>query len=1009
MSPSETVPNIHFIPTGISFVDSLADGLWQKSGGEMLALSRMIVLLPNRRACRALQEAFLSRMGSGGATLLPRLQPIGDLDDADLMVLGPGILGEAFEIPPSLAPLRRRMMLARLILARGSAGAGPANIRLDQAIQLASALARLLDEVGTEGLSLDGLDGLAQAELAGHWQVTLDFLDILRRQWPLVLEQEGAIDPASRRNLLLDLQARLWRARPPEGPVIAAGSTGSIPASARLMAAIASLPQGTIVLPGLDFTPDEDDWKAIADEPSHPQFGLSRLLRVLGVQRAQVTPWPGMEIRHALGARARAISKALLPAARTDSWPGLGNSELAGEAIWADLERVDCRNEREEALVIAIAFRQFLAEGQKGNAALVTPDRRLAQRVAGELRRWRIEIDDSAGKPLSRCAPGVFVLTLALAAAQAWAPVPLLALLKHKLANAGLSQGALGIWAGRLELAILRGPRPAPDWTGIEAALAALAQESDPEGRAKGHADLFRGLANLRERTHALANWAEPTSPGRRLASLMEAAEALAASDRESGAELLYVGEAGEALAEFLADAVEAFAGLPATDPSGFEALLLELLSGIEVRPRYGRHPRLFIWGPLEARLQQADLMILGGLNEGTWPAQGGDDPWMSRPMRRQFGLPALERRIGLAAHDFQQALGARRVLLTRALRVDGQPTMPSRWLLRLDALRACLGLKGLSAGEATRNLAIRLDDAGAAKPVPRPAPRPGPLYRPKSLSVTRIEAWRRDPYAIYAARILDLRKLDPLDQDPGFADLGTIIHAALDRYLAGHADHAPADPLKTLLDIGRDAFGELLRRPKVWAFWWPRFERIAIWFLGEERARRPNILRTLTEASAKARIIEGSLPFDLTAKADRLDLMREGGLAVIDYKTGVLPSDQDILLGYAPQLALEAMLARMGAFPGLRGDVAIRELAHWRLKGGAEGGEIRRPRQNRAEIDPLLLASEAESGLRRLLDHYAGEGAAYPALPDRRFAPRYNDYAHLEREGEWSAVGGGE
>ena len=997
--------NIHYIPAQVSFVDALADGLLSMAGDDLTTLAGMRVLLPNRRACRALQDAFLERsatkVGGAGAILLPNLQPIGDLDEEDLQVLGPGILGEAIDIKPAIGPLRRRMMLSRMILARGAIGGETP--RLDQAIQLADALGRLLDEVETEGLSLDALDDLVAGELAQHWQVTLEFFDLLRRQWPLVLKQEGAIDPAERRNRILELQGHLWRLSPPAGPVIAAGSTGSIPATARLLETIATLPLGAIVLPGLDMALDEEDWAAIEQDPSHPQFGLSQLLRRLGVSRDDVSLWPGVAPHFRPSGRAWLVSMAMLPAERTGRWRQLTELASAESASFHGLQRLDCRNEQDEALVVALALRRFVEQNATGKAALVTPDRGLAVRVAGELGRWEIEIDDSAGRPLARSPCGVFLLALARAASQQWAPVPLLSLLKHSLCASGRREGEIGRWAGRLEVALLRGPRPAPGWRGLRAVLDRRKSEISTESAA----GLGSFLNDMETRTEAMLDWRADQSPQARLRVLIRTAEALAEGPGVAGPERLYRGEDGEALALFLGEALTAFSGLPACDAETFTAMLQELLAGIDVRPRFGRHPRLFIWGPLEARLQQADLVILGGLNEGTWPAEGGDDPWMSRPMRAQFGLAPLERRVGLAAHDFQQALGAGQVLMTRALRANGAPSVPSRWLLRLEAIGATLKMPKISAAGDLQLLAGLLDESPRPEPCARPAPAPGASARPRSLSVTRIEAWRRDPYAIYAAKILRLEKLDPLDQDPDVADLGTIIHRALDRHVAGLAKGAGQDELAALLQAGREAFGEFIDRPNVWAFWWPRFERIAAWFIDIERDRRPSIARSLTEASAKSRILDGPVPFELTAKADRLDLKRDQGLVVIDYKTGGLPSDGDIRLGYAPQLALEAMLARQGAFAGMPAISSVAEIAYWQLKGDRTGGAIHNPSLNKSPLDPNQLAVEAEAGLRRLLEHFGREGAAYPALPDLRYAPRYNDYDHLERVLEWSGGSG--
>ncbi|HEY1384042.1 MAG TPA: hypothetical protein VGF43_10525, partial [Dongiaceae bacterium] len=509
-------PLVFSIPAGVSFAETLARALLRQVDQDPLKLAEMTVLLPNRRACRTLQEAFLRqaiRPDRSAASLLPRLMPIGDLDAEDLTVLGGPILGEAADIPPAIGELKRRMLLARLIMAarkqtdmrRG--GTRAAAIRLDQAAQLAAELARLLDQVETERKDLSALEGLVPQDFAEHWQLTINFLDILRRAWPDILAEEGAIDPADRRNRLLDLQRAVWEAMPPATPVIAAGSTGSIPAAADLMATIARLPQGAIYLPGLDRAPGEADWQAIEADSSHPQYGLAQLLKRFQLKRDDVvdvlnplpryggglgrgkpehgrtesslaSPTPALpqfgggdipQVRNEI------VSAALLPAERTHGWKQRAaklEPLLALEAM-SGVERIDCQSEREEAQVVALALRRFIAEQDQGIAALVTPDRRLARRVAGELKRWRIEIDDSAGQPLSQTAPGAYLLALCDAAANDWAPIPLLALPKHPLAAAGRRLGSLRRSARKLDRKLLRGPRPAPGWEGLRQALQA--------------------------------------------------------------------------------------------------------------------------------------------------------------------------------------------------------------------------------------------------------------------------------------------------------------------------------------------------------------------------------------------------------------------------------------------------------------------------------------------------------------------------------------------------------
>jgi ATP-dependent helicase/nuclease subunit B len=490
-----------------------------------------------------------------------------------------------------------------------------------------------------------------------------------------------------------------------------------------------------------------------------------------------------------------------------------------------------------------------------------------------------------------------------------------------------------------------------------------------------------------------------------RLDAHVRLAETLADADGERGIERLWRNEAGEALADFVAELRDAGRDAPPLNPADYVALLRELMQGVAVRPRYGLHPRLFIWGPLEARLQQAELVVLGGLNEGVWPPEPAIDPWLSRPMRSAFGLPAPERRIGLSAHDFQQAMGAPRVVLTRSLRAAGQPTVPARWLLRFEAFLQLLGVEGGREAAVLRGWQRNLDRAEMVQPISRPMPRPGTKRRPDSLSVTQIETWMRDPYGIYARHILKLRPLDPIDQDPDLSDLGSIVHEALHLFVAAYPEVLPEDALERLLEIGRKKFEPHESRPAVMAFWWPRFEKIARWFVENEAARRPLLEESRTELEGAVSITEVKPVFTLKARADRIDRLADGELVLIDYKTGAAPGHKEVLLGLSPQLSLEAVIALATGFKGLAyGSVA--RLEYWRLSGGAVPGEIkevRQPGRPGGPIDPNDIAGKARQGLVDLLRTFGKPDAAYPPAPRAEYAPRYNDYEHLARIAEWT------
>ncbi len=987
-------PAVSSIAAGVSFVDALAAGLLVRHGKDPLELADVTLLLPTRRACRAIQDAFL-RASGGRPLVLPRCLPLGDLDPEELVLAeAEGLRGALDpELPPAIPPLRRDLLLSRLILKLGATAAGSGGpMNEEQALRLAQELGRFLDQVETEGLGLERLRDLVPEAYAAHWQITLRFLGILEEAWPEILAAEGAIGGAERRRRLLEAQAALWERDPPARPVIAAGSTGSIPATAALLATVARLPRGEVVLPGLDREAAPETWALIREDPAHPQHGLACLLERIGVERAQVADWPA-EIAVGLQARRRLADWALRPAPATAAWRGLaaGLAEAERGAALAGVARIDCADPGEEAAVIALVLRQALeTEGQ--TAALVTPDRDLARRVGAELRRWKVLVDDSAGRPLAETPPGVFLRLLAALAAAALAPVPLLAALKHPLAAAGLAPGAFRAQVRELERTILRGPRPAPGFAGLRRALRS----------AEGGTGLTDFLADLEARLKPLIK--AFGARRRRLADLIEAqiaaVEALAASDDLTGAARLWTGEAGEAAAEFLADLLAAADDGVTLEPGGYPGFFDSLLAGRVVRPRYGRHPRLHIWGPLEARLQHAEVMVLGGLNEGTWPAEVEAGPWLSRPMRRDFGLPAPERRIGLAAQDFAQAFTAPRLYLTRAERVEGTPTVPSRWLLRLEALLQSLESQDAWRTEAPewRAWAEALDRPAAPVAMKPPAPRPPLAARPRKLSVTRVEVWRRDPYALYAAEILKLRALEPLDADPGAAERGILIHEALERFLKAWPDALPDDPEAVLLECGAKVFKAIEAKPGAYAFWWPRFCRIARHVAEQEGERRVGLRQALAEIRGSLTLDAPGGPFTLSAKADRIESYADGRLAILDYKTGVLPLVKDVDDGYAPQLPLEAAIAAAGGFPGLAAAEAS-ELAYWKLSGGEPAGQIRPVRSA-----PEALAAAALEGLARLVARFDDPKTPYHAVPRPDRAPIFSDYAHLARIKEWSA-----
>ena len=920
--------------------------------------------------------------------ILPRITAIGAIDEAGLTL--PQLASAvALDLLPAVPPARRNAVLARLILGLPTHFGGPR--RADGAWRLAVELAALMDEAEHAGVDLDAaLPHAVAGEHAVHWQLTLDFLRIVTQAWPRWLAEAGLANPVARQTALIDAEAQAWRTTPPSMPVWAAGFTAAEPALARLLAAIAAMPQGRVIIP----EPDTELPADVVLPDSHPEAATRRLLARL--EAGPPLPWPGPVIAAAPQGRAATLRRALLPAGALAAWQQPADEELAG------LSRLAPADEQEEAVAIALILRDALERPGSGLAALITPDRALARRVSAELLRFGVVADDSAGEALGETPPGVFLRLLAEAVAADLAPLPLLALLKHPLLAAGLDPPRARQAARSLERACLRGPAPPPGLTGLRERLA----EAPEAAAAVDLLDrLERGLAPLLRVAAGVS-----VAPSALLTAAIESAEALAASDAEPGVARLWALEEGEALATHLGDMLEAAASLPDQPPAVLPGLLRAMLEGAVVRSRRalrGRggaeHPRVVIWGLLEARLQSAGLVVLGGLAEGVWPPASDPGPWLSRPMREAVGLPSPEAAIGQSARDFLAAASAaREVVLSCPRRREGAPAVPARWLVRLEALLRGRGLQLAEHQAASWARALDLP-AGPARPASPPHPCPPLTLRPRRLRVTEIETWLRDPYAIYARHVLRLVPLAPIEEAIDDIDYGILVHEGLHRCLEAVGTGWPEDAAARLGEALEVALANARLRPALTAWLRPRLARIAAWVAARERTRRAEDGAPVALAGERG----GSwdLPgLTVSGRADRIESHADGRIVVIDYKTGTAPDQKLVRHGLAPQLPLLAAMAQDGAF-GPDFAAAPRGLLYWRLTGGFEPGEEFAP----LGADGVELAREvaaARQGLLDLIARFARAEQAYLAQPVPGRVPFRSDYAQLARVAEWAGVG---
>lgn len=970
------------------FADALVAGLLPRYREPAFGLARLTLILPSSRAIRTVTEAFVRASGAGpdsAGLLLPRMVAIGDLDIDEALgaLLDP--IGAGSAVPPAVDPAFRRLRLAALLRAElGSAAPVSEAALLRQARDIAAAIDRLAVEDVPARALLD-LDMLP--DLAGHWQDSLRTFARVQARWTSECAALGLVDPPERRNRLFDAAARAWRADPPATPIVAAGVTSAAPAVARLLRVIAGLPQGQVILPDLDLALEDAVWEQLGtagappskDDPpfgrgdavAHPQYHLKLLLNRMGVARGEVMTWHRSGPGAAPPERSRAISNLFLPGSASAAWVDLP----AGERRLSGVRVMETAHPGEEAQAIAVLVREALEEPER-RVALVTPDRGLAARVVAHLGRWGIVADDTAGRPLPQTPAGRVPLLLAETLAEGASPVPLVALLGHPLVSPGEDRPG---WLDRVrELDIaLRGVRPGSDLAAIGGRIREFERRFAGltawwEGVAARLAPLFAMTARA-----PLADWLD------RIASV---AEDLCGPG-------LWANADGRALSGVFSDwtgaAAETGIAVAAAD---LPALLRDLFDEVAVRPPWGGHSRLAIYGLLEARMSRADLVICGGMTEGSWPAAPAPDPLLAPAVLRALGIPGADFRIGLAAHDLAAALGAPEVVLSHAARDEGGPAIPSRFLLRI---RAMLGAELPSEARAVA-LARGIDAAPPAPAYPRPAPRPSREQRGVDLAVTALDRLRGDPYQFYASAILRLKTLDPLDADATPALRGTAVHAILEEW---HKGGSQAGALRPIAEIYLET---LSSHPFMRGLWRPRLLAALYWIEAETlrlkgEGREPALIEQRGEMRVDGVRVHGV--------ADRIDRLADGSLAVIDYKTGAPPRTSMVEAGYALQLGVIGLIARSGGFKGLAGEPAVFE--YWSLGRDAKRGgfgylrsPVSRP-DNKAKLEPDDFMTSTAGFLAEAIGQWINGEEPFTARlnPD---LPLYSDYDQLMRLDEW-------
>jgi ATP-dependent helicase/nuclease subunit B len=997
------LPRVYNIAPGGNFLEVLArkilEGFPLEPSEIRPTLSRWTILLPTRRAARQLGLILLKQSGQK-AIRLPRIKPIGDLEedqlvDADLTSALPKAMSKPGQFFALFSLLRRWSEENPLIALANEIANSPA-----QSIALTNSLIKLVEQFETEEMTLENLSEVYDTDLSEHRNAILSLLALVKNSLPKILIDESVIGPSERRNRLIRLEAQRIELDRSQGPIIAAGSTGTIPATRALLNAIARRPQSAVILPGLDQYMDEPTWSSL--KPDHPQFALQKLLTELQINRGDV-----VELNSGNEQRSLLSSQLMRPTQTAHLWrEELSTKKTEIISSMEDLHLVEAPDRHVEARAIALILRNLLeTSGQTG--ALVTPDRDLALRVKIELLRWNIKIEDSAGEPLTNFGLASLLHQILETVFEDFSPSSLISLVNHSACDLGLPRDKMLKNFRHFEVAVLRNygvgnglenlerafesarlsfvnlERVSPlvaklteqDWHAMQQLLKRISESLKPLS--------VKSIASFQEQLNRLLNCIGSLAPQHD----MDAPENLQ-------------------FASVISLVEQDAHRLPPCDILTAVMLVLNALKIETFRETSGYHPRLAIYGLLEARMIPADVLIMGGLNETKWPAQPDPSTWLNRPMRDVLGLQQPEREIGVAAHDFAQGLGYDKVYLTWSKRVDGSPLVPSRWILRLMTVLRAAGIEqDVTQISKWVSLAKAIDEPKKLSPISKPKPSPPVTARPVRISITEVEKLIRDPYSVYARKILKLDPLPPVARKPDAALRGLLFHSAINEWNEIISKSQVKNDFEILIQAGRSAFMPFLNDSEISNFWWPRFERMSRVLIKYEADFRKDLAQIHAEIIGKFEFKINGIDHTVFGRADRIDLLNDGKTRVIDYKTGAPPTAQQVTVGLSPQLTLEAAILKHGGFVDLK-SLTTDSLTYIKISGGSAPVEIVsiKPTDG-STIDEL--AERHLAGLKTLLSNYQNENQTY--LPRVAVLREENelDYDHLSRFREWMLNGG--
>lgn len=952
-------PVVRFQGEG-SILERAAKAMAALTHDNPLALIHHTLFLPTRRSARAFEKCLAAHT-EHGLFSPPRIIALTDFPPEAFDCEQSAILPTATE---------RHLLMVELLRGKHFDALLGEQKSLPQLLSHASALLDQIDELFLFEVPQDNLSSLVRHDLPQNQIQALRVLHQVYSEWEPFLKRQGFCDPTQMRVVRYREYIKTLRDYP--HPVIALGIEAAYGFVRDLLKAIMKTRGGAVILGGPE---DGELSRRDSEKAHHPDFHLNRLLESMGCERSTLS-FINSTKEH---------PRRLLLEGVFQNHTNVTTSGPLKEEETKNLFLLESGTLFEEAEAITLMMAEAVVDPLK-TVALVTTNQTLTAYVMALLERFGIKADHSKAHAFRSTPLGRLLLLVASFLVSPYSPVTLLSLLKHPYVS--LDQGRLSVLALArfLENNVMRTDR-------MVRGERDLFIKTMPEGEKA----LLTKLLNMKERGQNLLHGKEPTSLAQALLLLQSSLEELCFKTTLEGIGSIYDTPEGEKFKGWIASVMVSPLGKTTLEMQHFPSILRELMDAIPVSKAWGYHPRVFILGPLETRLLSFDRVILADFNEGRWPRKSSDAVWMNQRMRQDVGIVSDVIQMSQEADDLRALLSLKEVFITRALRVDGSPSVPSRWLLRLQAFCTQKNVQ-LSSVDHYKEWArlIWHEPLKKVNPLLRPLEKPMALpplgARPKRLTISGLNLLKRNPYAFYVNSILKLNALKPLIHQLDALQFGVRLHQVLADalILEDSGSRLTHDVLNAL---GGRIFASYTSSPLWRYFWQHRLNECFDHFLSLDKNLSYAPQKRFGEVKVTFPFHTDFGDFEIIAKADRLDLITPHGAVLIDYKTGRTPTASSIKKGEDIQLALEGVMVNEGAFRICDAQVT-KGLEYWDLKNGR--------RVSVEEVDTVI--GNAESALIELLEQYYKVGAAYKINFDHlsdeiRHFSRWEEWIRLERK----------